>query len=260
MNELIPLKAFSKAHHGAECEAKAALLNYVARNEKLHNSTIISELTISGYTNRADLVIIDDYIHCYEIKTRTDSLRRLPQQCSIYSKVFDRTTIVAARNHIRNIRSLADSNIGLFCLENDNSITPIRKPKLKPKRDTIGLAELLPLSVLRSLTKTAPPAGRDEVTRQFALFGPEWIREKTLAFLHHRYRQSNLAFKEATRELITPDHVSLLKAWGAPDRKSDTGILSNGIPLEHEIDVFSRLRRCFGEVPQDIQDMLFAYA
>lgn len=63
---------------------------------------IIQELTVDSTwgestindTAIADVVVVSDLLHCYEIKSDKDTLARLPRQMKQYNRVFDTVTLV----------------------------------------------------------------------------------------------------------------------------------------------------------------------
>jgi len=58
------------------------------------STRIVEEMGIWGGTVRVDLAVINGEMVAYELKSNADTLDRLPYQIEIYSKVFDRVTLV----------------------------------------------------------------------------------------------------------------------------------------------------------------------
>jgi len=81
-----------------EAEIKRALTRHLAGT--CPPGLFIEEVEINGGEVRADLVHLLDDIHCYEIKSDSDTLRRLVNQGSRYSRAFDRITLVVAERHL----------------------------------------------------------------------------------------------------------------------------------------------------------------
>lgn len=63
-------------------------------------SVLLDELGICRGQVRIDLAVVNGLLHGFEIKSDRDSLRRLAGQADIYSKVFDRTTLVVGERHL----------------------------------------------------------------------------------------------------------------------------------------------------------------
>jgi hypothetical protein len=83
-----------------EADIKRALTLHLESSVRYPTGVFLEELEINGGEIRADLVHLHDDIHCYEIKSDTDTLRRLANQGSRYSRAFDLVTLVVAERHL----------------------------------------------------------------------------------------------------------------------------------------------------------------
>jgi len=83
-----------------EAEIKRALTSHLEASQACMANLFLEELELNGGEVRADLVDVHE-MHCYEIKSETDSLRRLIGQGSRYARVFDRITLVTAERHLK---------------------------------------------------------------------------------------------------------------------------------------------------------------
>lgn len=63
------------------------------------DTVIFDELGLRHGAVRIDLVVVNDWLYGYEIKSDHDSLRRLPEQIRIYSSIMDRVTLVVGYRH-----------------------------------------------------------------------------------------------------------------------------------------------------------------
>ena len=70
------------------------------------DALVVDELDLMGQV-RVDLAVINGAMWGYEIKSARDTLRRLPRQVEIYSRVLDFAALVVADNHL-------ESGIGLI--------------------------------------------------------------------------------------------------------------------------------------------------
>lgn len=61
---------------------------------------VVDEMGIWAGTVRVDIAVINGEFHGFELKSARDTLLRLSAQAEIYSQVFDRVTLVVARNHL----------------------------------------------------------------------------------------------------------------------------------------------------------------
>jgi len=62
---------------------------------------VLDEVGLFLHEARVDLVVVTDRLEAYEIKSDADSLTRLPTQAQMYSRVFERVTLVCAARHIQ---------------------------------------------------------------------------------------------------------------------------------------------------------------
>lgn len=99
---------------------------FLKRHDK-NSSTMITELRVGS--NKADCVIINGQSVCYEIKTEFDSLKRLHEQVSTYSKVFEKVYVVCAKNHIKNVIDIVPSDVGIIELTENGALKELRKAK-----------------------------------------------------------------------------------------------------------------------------------
>ncbi len=65
----------------------------------------VDELGICGAV-RVDVAVLNGIFSGYELKSDRDTLRRLPVQVEVYSKVFDRATLVVGASHHAHARTL----------------------------------------------------------------------------------------------------------------------------------------------------------
>jgi len=84
-----------------EAQIKRALISHLEAAQANFAGLFIEELELNGGEVRADLVDVQE-MHCYEIKSEADSLRRLIGQGSRYGWVFERITLVLAERHLKN--------------------------------------------------------------------------------------------------------------------------------------------------------------
>lgn len=129
-------------------DIRAVVLNSIAIRafEDKLSHRVIEEMGICRGVARVDIAVIEDTIHGYEIKSDRDTLRRLPNQIDLYSKVLDYITLVCGSSHIEKIKSMVPSWWGLSeakSLHGVVTIYNIRPPTMNPLIDLSSLLELL---------------------------------------------------------------------------------------------------------------------
>jgi len=78
------------------------------------NSLVIDELGICQGDARIDIAVINGNLHGFEIKSKRDSLARLPAQTELYSKVFNTVTLVSSDSHIEKATKIVPKWWGLI--------------------------------------------------------------------------------------------------------------------------------------------------
>lgn len=124
-----------------EHEIKAVLLNRLRDDRVIdRRSVLTTEFRIAGSAVRADLAVLGDEFVGVEIKSRFDTLRRLPHQISVYPAYFDRTILVVDKKHLAALAHIDLSFVEVWALNEsrlDQVSLPIQSAKKRP------MAELL---------------------------------------------------------------------------------------------------------------------
>ncbi len=123
-------------------QALEGYLNFPQSNEK--EQLFIEELRLSGGAAIADLVNVEA-MHCYEIKSEKDSLKRLVNQGSRYIRVFEKITLVTAETHLDLALKIIPSWWGVILVPKsiDAPFVEIRQAGPNPRLVPSQLAKLL---------------------------------------------------------------------------------------------------------------------
>lgn len=122
--------------------AFASLIKEGARNEYVFKAALTNRVLVGKHSLRtasmstefrvddckADLVIFNGTATAYEIKSERDSLVRLERQLSTYPKVFTKTCVVAAEQHLDAIQRIAPKYVGILCLNKRFQLSVVREP------------------------------------------------------------------------------------------------------------------------------------
>ena len=126
-----------------EIEIKLALTDHLSKTTSapLH---FLEEVEINGGEIRADLVQVSD-MHCYEIKSEADSLKRLIGQGSRYGRAFDQVTLVTAECHLDKAIPMLPLWWGVIVIpkETGRALKQVRKAKLNKTHEPDVLVTLL---------------------------------------------------------------------------------------------------------------------
>ena len=69
------------------------------------DTRIVEEMGVWSGSVRVDIAVINGELSGYELKSDRDTLERLPAQEELYSRVFDRVTLVVGARHHQKARS-----------------------------------------------------------------------------------------------------------------------------------------------------------
>ena len=130
-----------------DCHVRAALRERLAAEHAGDRDTrVVEEMGIWFGTARIDLAVINGELSGYELKSDSDTLERLPYQVEIYSKVFDRVTLVVGKKHAEKAVDIIPKWWG--CIEAKGgaggvTLKPKRKGRVNPNRDANIIVQLL---------------------------------------------------------------------------------------------------------------------
>lgn len=131
---------------GSDYRSEYYYKNYIAKRHllgkhSLNTATMLSEFRVGK--SKADCVILNGISTCYEIKTDYDSLVRLDEQISDYSKVFDKVYVVCGEKKLSQVVEATDSNIGILLLTKNNYLSVRREAVRRNKpldRDVLAMS------------------------------------------------------------------------------------------------------------------------
>ncbi len=102
---------------------RAALRPFAIATAEDPRARVIEEFWTPASHERADLAVVGDLLHGYEIKSAADTLRRLPRQAAAFGRVFDRCTAVIAAKHESRANELLPTWWGLVLVEPGHKLT-----------------------------------------------------------------------------------------------------------------------------------------
>lgn len=111
------------------------------------NALVIEELGLRHGRARVDVAIVNGFLEGFEIKSRKDTLRRLPRQISIYETVLDRVTLVCDETHVHEALDLIPTCWGVVSghvgENSELSLEDIREPTPNSQVEALAVAKLL---------------------------------------------------------------------------------------------------------------------
>lgn len=116
-----------------------------ADHEGQPDTLFVDELGLRGQV-RVDVAVVNGALSGFELKSASDTLRRLPLQVEVYSQVLDYATLVVADNHLEASARILPEWWGVvvarWC-EGRVELERFREPVRNPAVDPMALAELL---------------------------------------------------------------------------------------------------------------------
>lgn len=142
-----------------ESNARTALAHYL--QTAWPTSRVIPEFWIPVSHERADLVLVGQYLEGFEIKSQKDNLLRLSRQVSAYGRVFDRCTAVVAERHLPGVVHMLPPWWGILSIDLDGgAFTMTRPARENPSVDLSILVRVLWKAEVRLLlTELGQDAG-----------------------------------------------------------------------------------------------------
>jgi len=137
-----------------DSQIRPQLINFLSKKIKKTNSKIIEELTVNNGFARADVVALDDKMHCFEIKGETDCVERILHQGKFYNNSFNTITLVTTENHLNKAFEISPDFWGIIVASNKNEVVQfkeIRKPLKNPdfiKEDALSVLWKSELEIL----------------------------------------------------------------------------------------------------------------
>ncbi|MFQ6160394.1 sce7726 family protein [Sinorhizobium meliloti] len=125
---------------------RALLVRLLQAHNKDEDTRIVQEMGVWAGTVRVDVAVLNGEMSGYELKSDSDTLARLPLQADLYSRVFDRMTLVVGSKHLDKAAGLVPSWWGIIRATssgNDIKLKRVRASKRNVNHEPYVVAELL---------------------------------------------------------------------------------------------------------------------
>lgn len=130
-----------------DSDVRAATLNML---HEMHGgdaeTRIVEEMGVWSGSVRIDIAVINGELSGFELKSDRDTLQRLPQQADIYSRVFDRMTLVVGARHTKRAREAVPkwwSITEATAVGEGVHLRIVRRGRKNPHPDPFLIAQLL---------------------------------------------------------------------------------------------------------------------
>jgi hypothetical protein len=126
---------------------KALKENLAAAFRADPETLILEELGLRHGATRVDIVVVNGFLHGFEVKSDRDTLKRLARQVRMYSEILDYVTLVVGRRHARKAEPAVPCWWGIQVAEHGRDgqlqLLDVRRPSENPSPDKVAIAKLL---------------------------------------------------------------------------------------------------------------------
>jgi hypothetical protein len=116
-------------------------------NRQDPEALILEELGLRHGATRVDMVVVNGSLHGFEVKSDSDSLKRLPRQVKMYSEILDYATLVVGVRHADKAQQTIPSWWGVKLADRNPDGTvrleDLRQPTPNPSPDGLAISKLL---------------------------------------------------------------------------------------------------------------------
>lgn len=180
-----------------DSDLRIRLLEYIARTYSGVNHFAALEARYASSERRADVLVISDHSHAYEIKSDVDRLDRLREQLKDYRRTFDFLTVVTTPTHARKVEGMLGRNDGLIVIS-DQGACQIKEPKRNKKISKKNMVFMCSKPVLAEALDVACSSLPLDKIRTLAerKLSLNELRQATLQEMERRFKDKYDAFLE----------------------------------------------------------------
>ena len=205
-----------------EARLKAAVIDKLYSSSHVdRDAVLISEMVVDNWSRRADVVLANGKLWCFEIKSELDSMSRLPGQIDTFTRSFEKLVVVVASKFEKPARAILPEGVGLWVEECDGSLKERIRPKVAPltKDAAIKAMTTAELRHLLACNGAAPTAGaqRADLSRLAASLPASDLANAARDAIKRRYRSRHAEF-DAQR--VTHGTIAALSSLRRPPARA----------------------------------------
>jgi hypothetical protein len=193
---------------------KTEFIAWVITHPKMFNShrdCLGVEVPFSANKRMADVLLIRETNHAFEIKGDLDNLTKLRAQLADYNKTFEEVTVITTQKHLKKIVKLIPKRIGILVFA-ENGFKQIRKPKKRIRLDKNSLLMFLKKNEITPLLKDKYRLSSTDYVRKIAgeQISLHIIRKAVQKILARKYSPLfKLFLKDIGKTIHTDDLLAL---------------------------------------------------
>lgn len=187
---------------------KAKVIDFMI--EQYDNVVIGNEVMYGSNRKIVDLLVLyKGETYAIEIKSKSDDLRRLPEQITDYSKIFDHTIVFATNEHFKKIRKVVKSKVPV-CEVSEDGI--VQGPLVVKKNNTLKSEMLATMNsqFIRKQLGVSNTKDSDEVRKSAMRLKKEEIHSLLYEYLMEKLSAPYQLFLNERNDRTEIDDISLL--------------------------------------------------
>lgn len=187
---------------------KAKVIDFLI--EKFDGVVIGDEVMYGSNRKVVDLLALyNGETYAIEIKSVKDDLRRLPEQISEYSKIFDHTLVFTTKEHLSKIKQLSKAKVSIFEFGANETIDG----KLLEKRNNVQKGEMLATmnaTFIRKSLNIAKFRDSDDIRKKAMRYKKEDIHSLLYGYFVEKCYAPYKLFLKERNEVTEVDDLILL--------------------------------------------------
>lgn len=195
-----------------DSDLRIRLLEHIAQAYSGVEHFAALEARYSATERRADVLVVSDFSHAFEIKSDVDRLDRLPEQLKDYRRTFDFVTVVTTPKHTPKVQKMLGRNDGLIVISSQEAReikAPERNKKIT-KRNMISMCSKSVLSEILDMPYDSLPLEKIRILAEKTL-PLAVLQQATLRELKRRFQDRYDAFLEEARVPYRESDLVLLQ-------------------------------------------------
>ena len=187
---------------------KAKVIDFLI--EKFEGVVIGDEVKYGSSRKVVDLLALyKGETYAIEIKSAKDDLRRLPEQISEYSKIFDHSMVFTTKEHLSKIKQVSKAKVSIF----EFCVNETIDGKVQEKRNNVQKSEMLATmnaAFIRKSLNISNSKNSDDIRKKAMRYKKEDIHSLLYGyFMGKCYAPYKLFLKERS-EVTEVDDLILL--------------------------------------------------
>jgi hypothetical protein len=226
-----------------EARLKAAVIDKLYLSSHVdRDAVLVSEMVVDNWSRRADVVLANGKLWCFEIKSEMDSLSRLPGQIDTFARSFEKLVIVVARKFEEAARVLLPEGVGLWVEDADGALKERVRPRVMALSKEAAITAMTAAELRRLLacngTAPAGDAQRAQLSQLAACLPASDLANAARDAIKKRHRARHAVFEERRMKDGTMAALSALRRPPArSSRPSHAELAPSQIVRDHSHEI-----------------------